>query len=151
MADPTSAAAAAAAPTLEDSASEKEGGEEEDAVVNPTVTVNIKTLNGPDFELLVGRDEPVSELKTKVRRETNVEEVRVYAVWSVARARFNVAAGRRGSRRSSLEQLKIDGEGEVGRTEGVGWAFIRDFLVHEWIRAVQRRRPAAAGASPRSE
>lgn len=76
MADPTSAAAAAAAPTLEDSSSENEGGEEEDAMASPMVTINIKTLNGPDFELLVGRDEPVSELKTKVRRETNVEEVR---------------------------------------------------------------------------
>lgn len=39
------------------------------------VTVNIKTLNGPDFELAVGRDELVSELKTKVRQQTNVDEV----------------------------------------------------------------------------
>jgi len=78
MADPTGAAAAAAAPTLEHSSSENGGGEvEEDATANPTVTIKIKTLNGPDFELLVGRDEPVSELKTKVRRETNVVEVRV--------------------------------------------------------------------------
>ncbi|CAB1111790.1 unnamed protein product [Ectocarpus sp. CCAP 1310/34] len=39
------------------------------------VTVNIKTLNGPDFELAVARDELVSELKTKVRQQTNVDEV----------------------------------------------------------------------------
>lgn len=40
------------------------------------VTVNIKTLNGPDFELAVGRNELVSELKTKVRERTDVDEVR---------------------------------------------------------------------------
>lgn len=68
-------AGAAAAPIPpEDSSSSAEGGGE-DAAASPTLTVNIKTLNGPDFELLVGRDEPVSEMKTKVREHTNVDEV----------------------------------------------------------------------------
>lgn len=40
------------------------------------VTVNIKTLNGPDFELAVKRNVLVSELKTKVRERTDVDEVR---------------------------------------------------------------------------
>lgn len=40
------------------------------------VTVNIKTLNGPDFELAVKQNVLVSELKTKVRERTDVDEVR---------------------------------------------------------------------------
>lgn len=52
------------------------------------VTVNIKTLNGPDFELAVARNVLVSELKTKVREQTDVEEVRkrettIYVLCSV--------------------------------------------------------------------
>lgn len=68
------AGAAAAAPILpEDSSSE--GSRGGDAAASRTLTVNIKTLNGPDFELSMGRDEPVSEMKTKVRAQTNVDEV----------------------------------------------------------------------------
>lgn len=40
------------------------------------VTVNIKTLNGPDFELAVKQNVLVSELKTKVRERTDVDEVK---------------------------------------------------------------------------
>ncbi|CAM9476222.1 unnamed protein product [Scytosiphon promiscuus] len=40
------------------------------------ITVNIKTLNGADFELSVDTQELVSELKTKIRRQTDVDETR---------------------------------------------------------------------------
>ena len=48
------------------------------AVPAAVVTVNIKTLNGPDFELAVERNVLVSDLKAKVRERTDVEEVRQY-------------------------------------------------------------------------
>eukprot|EP00903_Cladosiphon_okamuranus_P005527 g5505.t1 len=69
-------ASAAAAPNLPEGSSLPADGDGEDAAASPTLTLNIKTLNGPDFELLVGRDEPVSEMKTKVRQHTNVDEAR---------------------------------------------------------------------------
>lgn len=39
------------------------------------VTIKIKRLNGPDFELATSRDTLVSELKSRVRERTEVEEV----------------------------------------------------------------------------
>lgn len=71
-------AGAAAAPILpEVSSSPRSDGGGDDAAASPTLTINIKTLNGPDFELSVGRHAPVSELKTRVRERTNVDEVRL--------------------------------------------------------------------------
>lgn len=46
------------------------------------VTINVKTLNGPDFELAVSRNVLVSELKSRVRERTDVDEVRGGRVFS---------------------------------------------------------------------
>lgn len=73
---PTTTADDTPPPPLEGENDAADGGEDAAAAAGAgVVTVNIKTLNGPDFELAVRRDELVSELKTKVRQQTNVDEV----------------------------------------------------------------------------
>lgn len=63
-----SAAAGAAGPVItDDDTTAGDSGDD--------ITVNIKTLNGADFELAVPRDLLVSELKSRVRERTGVEEV----------------------------------------------------------------------------
>ena len=82
----SSSTSASAAPAINNSVAPGTGAESSDAATSAAaapdapapaiVTVNIKTLNGPDFELAVARNVLVSELKTKVRERTDVEEVR---------------------------------------------------------------------------
>lgn len=71
---PPPAAAAATAPAMDGpsaNAAAAAAGSTEDTAM----TVNIKQLNGPDFELVIRRDELVSKMKTKVREQTDIDEV----------------------------------------------------------------------------
>lgn len=42
---------------------------------NTLITIHVKSLRGEDFEMTVPRDVQVSDLKTRVRERTGVEEV----------------------------------------------------------------------------
>lgn len=75
---PAATATAAAAPAMDgpsSGAAAAGAGAGAGATEDTVVTVNIKQLNGPDFELAVRRDELVSNLKSKVREQTDIEEV----------------------------------------------------------------------------